>query len=407
VVWAQDSEVDKTILFYQHKLQRRPKDVRALHGLGDAFIQKARVSGDLKYFDLAEQALSRALEADPKNGEVLRHMAYASFSRHEFKQAVRQATRAIELNPADSHAYGVLGDSYLELGQYDKAASAYTKMIELDQGFYARARLAGLKSVRGDIGAAIADLESAIERGKKERLPKESIAWAQWQLGVEYFALGMADKAEEQYAQALQTHPNYYRALAGLAQVRTTQKEYQQSIQLYKKALAVIPLPEVAGALGDLLKHVGQEEEAARYYRLVEYIGRLSAANQVIYNRELAYFYADHDVNLSEALNLTQGEIEVRQDVYGYDVLAWALYKNGRLKEASEAIQKALKLGTRDAKVFFHAGMIHHRIGEREKAKEFLARALATNPHFHIFHADLATRTLVEINGQLEALANK
>jgi tetratricopeptide (TPR) repeat protein len=329
-----------------------------------------------------------------------------SFSRHEFQQAVREAARAIELSQADAHAYGVLGDSYLELGQYEETAKAYEKMIELDRGFYARARLAGLKNIRGDMSGAIADLEEAIEIGKKNGLPKESIAWAQWQLGVEYFSLGITEKAEEHYLKALQTYPNYYRALAGLAQVRTTEKKDQESIQLYQKALAIIPLPEIAGALGDVLKHVGQEEQAQRYYRLVEYIGRLSAANQVIYNRELAYFYADHDMKLKEALELVQQELAVRKDIYGYDVLAWALYKNGNFPEALTAMNLALKSGTKDAKLFFHAGMIHYRLGQAAKAQEFLARALATNPHFHIFHAQVAERTLKEINAQQSRLAN-
>ena len=43
---------------------------------------------------------------------------------------------------------------------------------------------------------------------------------------------------------------------------------------------------------------MGRSDDAKKQYALVEYIGRLSALNQVLYNRELAYFYADHDVNL-------------------------------------------------------------------------------------------------------------
>ncbi|MGH7848425.1 MAG: tetratricopeptide repeat protein [Candidatus Binatia bacterium] len=405
-LWAGSQDVDQAILFYQHKLQRRPTDVRSLHGLGDAFIKKARVSGDFKYFDLAAQALTEALKIDPGNGGVLRHMAYVSFSRHEFQQAVRQAARALELNPADAHAYGVLGDSHLELGEYEETANAYGKMIELDRGFYAHARMAGLRSIRGDTSGAITDLEAAIESGRKDAVPRESLAWAQWQLGNEYFSLGMVEQAENQYLKALNTHSNYYRALAGMAQARAARKKYPEAIQLYQKALGIIPLPEYAAALGDLLNHLGQSEESARYYRLVEYIGRLSAANQVIYNRELAYFYADHDLKLAVALELAQKEIEIRKDVHGYDVLAWTLYKNERYDEALQAIQEALKLGTRDAKLFFHAGMIYRRLGETEKAKEFLSRALVTNAHFHILQADVARRALAEMEARGAAVAH-
>ena len=106
------------------------------------------------------------------------------------------------------------------------------------------------------------------------------------------------------------------------------------------------------------------------------------------------------------ALDLAQQELAVRKDIYGYDVLAWALYKNGRFEEARDAIDEALVQGTKDARLFFHAGMIYHGLGEAPKAKEFLARALATNPYFHIFHAGLAERTLKEINEQPSRMAN-
>jgi hypothetical protein len=55
---------------------------------------------------------------------------------------------------------------------------------------------------------------------------------------------------------------------------------------------------------------------------------------------------------------------------------------------------EALKLGTKDAKLFFHAGMIYNALGRREKAREYLTRALATNRHFHVLLAEVAERTL-------------
>jgi len=130
---------------------------------------------------------------------------------------------------------------------------------------------------------------------------------------------------------------------------------------------------------------------------LVEYIGRLSSLNQALYNRELAYFYADHDMKLAESLELAKRELDYRKDIYAYDLLAWSLYKNDKVEEACDAMEKALKLGTQDAKLFFHAGMIYHRLGEKEKAKQYLAKAIATNPHFHVLYAETAQKTLEQL----------
>jgi tetratricopeptide (TPR) repeat protein len=397
---AESLPPERAILLYQRKLQRHPADPAVYRRLGDAYIQRARETGDPTYFELAEQALRRSLAIAPRNAGALRHLAYVFFMRHAFEEAAAYAARAIELDPADGHAYGVLGDAYLELGQYEQAASAYQKMIDRDGSLYSYGRLSGLKSLRGDPEGAIADLERAIREGLAHGRPRESLAWAQWQLGSEQWAIGKLPAAEAQYLAALQTYPNYHRALAGLAQVRVAQQRDAEAIDLYRQAIAIIPLPEYAAALGDVYLKLGRAEEAQRQYDLVEYIGRLSRLNQVLYNRELAYFYADHDLKLQEALDLARQELEVRRDIYAYDVLAWALYKNDRPHEASTAMTEALKLGTQDARLFFHAGMIHHRLGEADKARDYLRRALTTNPRFHIRHADLAARTLKALAGQ-------
>jgi hypothetical protein len=41
--------------------------------------------------------------------------------------------------------------------------------------------------------------------------------------------------------------------------------------------------------------------------------------------------------------------------------------------------------------------MIFNRLGDKRKAQDYLGRALATNPHFHVLFADNAVRTLREL----------
>ncbi len=394
---AQQGSTDKQIAYYQQLLKRTPQSARAYYGLGDALIRKARESGDPSYFNRAEAALKKSLDLAPENGGVLRHLAYVFYSRHEFAPAALYARQAVEMNPSDSDSYGVLGDALLEVGQYAEAQAAYAYMIELDESLYSYGRRAGLKSARGDVAGAIADLERAIAIGKASKQPAESIAWTEWQLGAEYFAQGNLPAAESNYRRSLESYPNYYRALAGMAQLRGAQQDYHEAIALYQKALAVLPMPEYAAALGEVFEKVGKPDEARKQFELVEYIGQLNALNQALYNRELAYFYADRDIKPAEGLALARRELDYRRDVYAYDVLAWNLHRNGKYDEARAAIDQALRLGTQDAKLFFHAGMIYQRLGESVKAKEFLQRALATNPHFHVLFAAQAARTLAEI----------
>jgi hypothetical protein len=38
--------------------------------------------------------------------------------------------------------------------------------------------------------------------------------------------------------------------------------------------------------------------------------------------------------------------------------------------------------------------MIYHSLAKDSDAEDFLGRALKANPHFHVFQAEVATRTL-------------
>jgi tetratricopeptide (TPR) repeat protein len=396
---AAASNAERLIAQAQYKIQRNPNNAQAYLELGDAYVLKGRESGDMSQFELAEKALRKSLAINPQQSGALRHLAHVLSSRHDFADAAQEAQKAIALNANDADAHGVLGDAYLDMGQYDEAERSYKAMLGLKESLASYSRMSGLKSLKGDRAGAVADLKKAIELGIEQDQPGESIAWAQWQLGMEHFALGRLQDAEKEITAALKYQPNYHRALAGIAQVRAAQGKYEEAVDLYQKTLAAIPFPEYAAALGDVYQKLKRQTEAQKQYDLVQYIGKLSALNQALYNRELAYFYCDHDLKLAEALVLAQNEIKIRQDIQGYDLLAWSLYKNGQSEEAKTAMGEALKLGSQDAKLFFHAGMIDKSLGENAKARDFFQRALAINPYFHIFHAATAQRELAELGG--------
>jgi tetratricopeptide (TPR) repeat protein len=295
------------------------------------------------------------------------------------------------------------------MGEYDKAAAAYARLTPRDMTLsphaaYARdSRLAYLKFVAGDTPAAIALMKQSVAEGVEAQLPRENLAWLYFELGEFETQAGDAASANAAYLAALNTHPGDYRALAALGKLRANNGRYEEAIVLYQKAIAVVPMPIFVAELGDLYARTGNQAEAQKQYALVEYIGLLGKINQVLHNRDLALFYADHDTKLPEALELAQKEFEVRQDIYTWDALAWALYKNGRLAEAASATDKAMRMGTKDPILLYHAGMIAERLGQREKALSELKQALAINPRFHLVYAKAASDKVASLGPQLAA----
>lgn len=129
----------------------------------------------------------------------------------------------------------------------------------------------------------------------------------------------------------------------------------------------------------------------------MEQIAKLDQINQVLYNRDLALFYADRDWNLDEALRLIEREAGVRNDIYTYDVLGWVYYKSKRYPEAEKAMKEALRLGTQDPRLLYHAGMIARAVGKEKEAKRLLNQALSLNPRFHPVYEQNARQTLATL----------
>jgi tetratricopeptide (TPR) repeat protein len=394
-----ESAVDRTIVICQKILRMRPEDATIYYKLGDAYVEKGRETGDITYYDLASQALRHALKIEPELGPARRHLAYVLYSLHDFAGAEREAGRAVALDPRDSNAYGVLGDAQLETGQYDAAARTYARMAAIKDDLYSYSRRSGLETIRGNNFAAVADLKRAVTHGRRDGAPAEAIAWAETRLAENYFLLGKLDEAAAQDDAALATYPGYYRALASLGQVRAAQHRLDEAAGLYRGAIAVIPLPEYAAALGDIYATMGRQQDASRQRELVEFIARLSAINRVLYNRVLVDYYADHELEHRQAIDLAAREFSVRRDIYGHDALAWALYRGGRAAEALPHIKAALRFGTSDARLYFHAGMIYLALGRKDRARRSLARALAINPHFQPILDDVAAREYATLAG--------
>jgi tetratricopeptide (TPR) repeat protein len=402
------SETDKQIQTLQDHVKESPGDYSGYDGLGSAFFQKARETGDIAYYDLAEQTLQKALALSPQDfraADPLVHMALVYMGEHRFSDALAYAQKAIGTGSGNLAAFAIKGDAYTDMGDYEEAATAYNTVQTLGRtitpplalAYMNDSRLAYLCYLRGDSAEAIRLMKSAIAAALQTNVPRENLAWLYFELGERYFQTGDLGNADLSYQSGITADPNHYRSLAGLAKVRAAQGKLEESIELYQRSIAIIPFPVYVAELGDVYKKVGRVNEARQQYDLVEYIGHLSKLNQVLANRELALFYADQGIKLPEALELARKELEVRHDIYTWDTLAWVLYKNGRWQEAAAAINKAVGLHTNDSLLLFHAGMIYHRLAEDSEAEDFLTRALKTNPHFHVFQAEVATQTLEEI----------
>jgi tetratricopeptide (TPR) repeat protein len=395
--------VEGAIRFLEHRVKADPEDHIAYNKLGGYYLQRLRETGSLTYLELASKAANASLSVLPPehNTDGLTILAQVEYAEHDFAAARDHARRLAELDPGKSYPFHTLGDALLELGDYDGAAEAFRQMERLAAGLEGLTtvaidqRIARYDALRGDVDQAHGRLVRALNSAIRQQAPsREAVAWCYWQLGELAFSIGGYETAERYYQDALTTFPDYFRAVASLGRVRAARGDLPDAIKQYERAVQVVPDPTFVAALGDLYKLAGRDQDAARQYDLVQQIGRLSKINGVIYNRALAMFLADHDLNVEEAYKSAYREFAERQDIYGADALAWTALKAGKLDEAQAAMKEALKLGTKDARIWYHAGMIARAAGNQTGARNYLRRSLELNPQFDPLHARMAKTAL-------------
>ncbi|MDX2041072.1 MAG: tetratricopeptide repeat protein [Acidobacteriota bacterium] len=398
IIPAESSEA--AIRFLEDRVKRDPDDFPALNNLAGRYLLKLRETGNMQWLELAKrsaQASLKSVQAE-QNPEALHLLAQTEFAAHDFAAVRDHARQLVELDGRKAYPHQLLGDALLELGEYEAAKKAFAEMEVRQRGGHTtlirQARLAQLTGNNERAQRLYSDaLQLASEMVPPER---ETVAWIRWQLGETAFSVGDYAKAEIEYRNSLTTFPNYYRALGGLAKTLAAKGDVNGAIEQYRQATAILPDPVFIAALGDLYETAGRQAEANAQFALLEKMAALAAANGEVYNRVLAQFYADHDLKPEAAYQMAKREYEARRDIYGADALAWTSLKAGKIAEAQTAIKEALRLGTADAKLFFHAGMIARAAGDNAAARDFLQRALKLNPQFDLRQASIAKQAFAE-----------
>jgi tetratricopeptide (TPR) repeat protein len=386
--------VEVAITTFQNRLKENPNDAITYALLANQYIRQARETGDVSGYQRAEEALKKSLALLPKYSSANTSLASVYYSQHEFRKALDLAQKEYDRNPKNTQALVIVADAQLSLGNYQEAESIYQRLSETDITPPLLARIAALEELKGNPEEGLALMRRAAGEGLKAGGTKEGVAWYILRVADMYFNLGRYQQAGGYYRAALRVFDNYPLALVGLGKVNAAQGHFDEAIAYYQRAINIIPQPDYLAALGDLYTIMDQPDQAQSQYKTVEYIGQLAEINRQVYNRQLANFYSDHNMKPKVALGLALAELKLRKDIYGYDAAAWAEYKNENYKQAQMYMDEALALGTRDARLYYHAGMIARALDDDRRAREYLEQALAINPRFSILDSERARAAL-------------
>lgn len=392
----QDGDLSASATMLQARLRDRPEDATAWATLGTVYVELARVSRDPTYYPRAQEALERSFEhRRDADGLAEAGSAALAAARHNFDDALALAQAALDIDPFNEQALAVRVDALTELGRYDEALAAAREADAARPSLTTFTRLAYQYELRGDLERA----RSLLDRAVQSTTSAGSVAFVEFQIGQLVRAQGDLTGAEEAFDAALAADPGYAPARAGLAQLAAIRGDTDSAREQLTQVVAALPAPEYLTSLGELLEVEGRDAEAQEQYDVVRAYSLLAEANGMTLDLESALFEADHG-DPAAALEAAEAEWQRRQSIHVADAMAWALHVNGRDAQALEFAEQATALGTRDASMLYHRGVIEYELELYADARAHLTEALAIDPAFSPLRARRATELLADLDAQ-------
>ena len=345
---------DANLRFYAARADRDPRGSLDLARLAALHNDRARATGNLVDLLAAERTARRSLENRRGNPPALRALAASLLGQHRFGEALDCAERLVALDPEDIAARALVAEILLELGRYGEARGAFESLVPHSELLSVAPRLAKWFELTGDPGSARALLRQARAMASHAYgITAGSLAWFDLQLGALALRHGRLDEAGRTLARGLRLTPGDPRLLEVLAQVEAARGRWSVVERLVHDALGA------GGTDPGLLLLLADVARARRQVRLEDSLAaRAEAAALALpgpVHRDVALELLDRGRAVPELLSRAEAELDLRQDVFGWDVYAWALRAAGRQEPARLVMKRALELGSTDPRLRAHA----------------------------------------------------
>lgn len=267
----------------------------------------------------ASELLKLVVELEPKHKTAWNDLGNAYLAQRRTDEAIPAFKKQIEINPFDEFAYNNLGRAWWDKRDYAQATDSFQKQIEvnpLDKFAHRNLGMMYLEEHKNRV--ALAELEKAASINPQDAQVMVSLGQAQLELGDDVKALASFDRAVK-----IAPSPGIWNNIAYQLSLKNVHLDLAQ--QYAESAVA-----STAAALRNLTADSMQFEQQA----LV-----ISLAAQ-------------------------------------WDTLGWVHFQRGNLDQAEQFIRAAWLLG-QHGEVGDHLAQIYEKRGEKEKAIQIYAQALA------------------------------
>ena len=188
----------------------------------------------------------------------------AFYCLKEYKKAIENYNKAINLGLDNSNFYSKRGESYYHLKEYEKSIEDYSRAISLNPNnavYYKR---------RGDSYYNLKEYEKAIEDYSRAISLNPNNATYYNKRGKSYYDLEKYEKAIEDFSRAISLNPNNDTYYNNRGNSYYNLKEYEKAIEDYSRAISLNPNDDTYyKRRGDSYHNLKEYEKAIENYTKV------------------------------------------------------------------------------------------------------------------------------------------
>ena len=377
------------IAFWTMKATEDRQSADAMAAVASLYLQRARETADFADVRHAEGAAREAIVRRPVGAGASRTILVNSLlAQHRFAEALVEATFIAREAPGIPEYLALRAECEMESGAYDRARASFDTLRRGPLPLSAMGRLARWDELRGDFVNARRLLENAADdiRSRTD-LSTEQAAWFQLRLGEVAFKSGKLRRARAEWEAGLVLRSADHRLHAALARLDAAEGRWREALEHGDQVLGVQLDPVTLGVMADAQRALGDTAASVRSEAALaaSVSGEAGPVHRAWMLRQL-----DDTRHADAIVAMARADVATRPDVAGWDLLAWALDASGDARAADSAMTQALRLGTRDAAFWFHAGVIAHHARDDARAARLLDSALALNDRFDHRHARAA-----------------
>jgi tetratricopeptide (TPR) repeat protein len=341
VIYEKQKEVAKARDAYEKLLEKNPQFVPALNNLAYLYVDK------LNEPDKAYELARKARELGPGEATVADTLGWVLYKKGDYQQAQALFQETTGKLPDNPEAQFHLGMASYMMGQTEKARTAFLQALKGTVAFDGKDEAQRRLALLGDdksVQLSSEQLEAMLKQQPNDPMARVRLADA-------YEKQKEFSKAATEYESALKVNPKLLSPLIKLAQLNAGPLQNNgQALEFAKKARELAPADgKVAGVLGAIAYRAGNFTWA---YSLLQESARQQPEDSTVL----------HDS-------------------------AWAAYSMGRVSEARDLMQRAIKASpppeiSEDAKSFLSMTALDQKPKDAAAVEPEVRKLLQADPHY-------------------------